>query len=62
VHMITVSDLPEPFCDQLRRKTYRPWSPGRPNAWPKAPKGFKVQLYADGLSRHTARHTCGSER
>jgi glucose/arabinose dehydrogenase len=45
---ITVSDLPQPYAtpsaengpDVVRRPA---------NAWPKAPAGFKVELYADGL-------------
>jgi len=49
VHKITISDLPEPYAtasaengpDIVRRP---------PNAWPQAPAGFKVELYASGLN------------
>ena len=48
VHKITLQDLPEPYAtkssgnfpDLVRRPE---------NAWPKAPEGFKVELYATGL-------------
>jgi glucose/arabinose dehydrogenase len=49
VHHITVADLPAPYAtpsvDNGSRVVRRP-----ANAWPKAPAGFKVELYADGLS------------
>ncbi|HLY62338.1 MAG TPA: sorbosone dehydrogenase family protein [Terriglobia bacterium] len=48
VHKITPADLPEPFAtpsvDNGPQLVRRP-----PDAWPKAPKGFKVELYAAGL-------------
>ncbi len=47
-HHITVADLPAPYAtpsvDNGSRVVPRP-----ADAWPKAPAGFKVQLYADGL-------------
>jgi glucose/arabinose dehydrogenase len=47
-HHITVADLPAPFATQSvdngPDKTPRP-----ANAWPQAPSGFKVELYATGL-------------
>ena len=49
VHMITVSDLPAPFATNSAGNA--PTLVARPaDAWPKAPNGFKVQLYADGLA------------
>jgi glucose/arabinose dehydrogenase len=48
VHKITVGDLPQPYAtrsvDAGSRVVPRP-----ANAWPKAPQGFKVDLYAVGL-------------
>jgi glucose/arabinose dehydrogenase len=48
VHHITVADLPAPYAtpsvDNGSEVVHRPES-----AWPIAPAGFKVQLYADGL-------------
>lgn len=48
VHRITVADLPEPLAtpsvDNGPRVVRRP-----ADAWPKAPGGFKVELYATGL-------------
>ena len=48
-HHITVSDLPAPFATESANN-----GPGlvkRPDgAWPRAPKGWKVELYAEGLS------------
>jgi glucose/arabinose dehydrogenase len=48
VHHIRVSDLPPPNAtpdaDNPPEIVRRP-----PGAWPRAPAGFKVQLYADGL-------------
>jgi glucose/arabinose dehydrogenase len=48
VHKITISDLPEPYAtdsaDNGPHIVTRP-----PNAWPQAPAGFKVELYAGGL-------------
>jgi glucose/arabinose dehydrogenase len=47
-HKITVSDLPEPYAtksaDNGAELVARP-----ENAWPVAPAGFKVELYAAGL-------------
>ena len=52
VRKITVQDLPAPFTTESAgnapKLVNRP-----PNAWPKAPAGFKVDLYATGL--HTPR-------
>jgi glucose/arabinose dehydrogenase len=49
VHKIGVGDLPPP--DEARSFDNGPRIVARPkNAWPQAPAGFKVQLYADGLS------------
>jgi glucose/arabinose dehydrogenase len=49
VHKITTSDLPEPYAtdsaDNGPDIVSRP-----PNAWPQAPAGFKVELYASGLN------------
>ncbi len=46
---ITVADLPAPFA--TKGVSNDPKLVGRPNdAWPKAPQGFKVDLYATGLS------------
>jgi glucose/arabinose dehydrogenase len=45
---ITVSDLPQPFATQSSDNGAEPVA--RPaNAWPVAPAGFKVELYASGL-------------
>jgi glucose/arabinose dehydrogenase len=47
-HKITVADLPQPYAtksvDNGADVIARPQ-----NAWPQAPAGFKVQLYADGF-------------
>jgi glucose/arabinose dehydrogenase len=46
---ITLQDFPEPFATQSA--TNGPKIVGRPaDAWPKAPDGFKVELYATGLT------------
>lgn len=49
VHRITVADLPAPYAtksvDNEANLIPRP-----ANAWPHAPAGFKVELYADGLA------------
>src|SRR5689334_16161965 len=46
---ITVNDLPQPFAtpgvSNFSRVVPRP-----ADAWPKAPAGFKVELFADGLN------------
>jgi glucose/arabinose dehydrogenase len=48
VHKITVQDLPEPYATKSSGNF--PQLVRRPeNAWPKAPEGFKVELYAAGL-------------
>jgi glucose/arabinose dehydrogenase/mono/diheme cytochrome c family protein len=45
---ITVNDLPKPYATESARNG--PDVVARPaNAWPVAPKGFKVELYAAGL-------------
>ncbi|MGO9852585.1 MAG: PQQ-dependent sugar dehydrogenase [Steroidobacteraceae bacterium] len=49
VHKITVGDLPAPYT--TRSAGNAPTIVARPpDAWPKAPEGFKVQLYANGLA------------
>jgi glucose/arabinose dehydrogenase len=46
---ITVSDLPQPYATSSAENG--PDVVARPaNAWPKAPAGFKVELYAEGLN------------
>jgi glucose/arabinose dehydrogenase len=46
---LTVADLPQPFA--TRSATNFPRVVPRPaNAWPQAPEGFKVELYATGLA------------
>jgi len=48
-HRIAVSDLPAPFATSSAGNA--PTIVARPaEAWPKAPNGFKVELYADGLA------------
>jgi len=48
VRKITVSDLPKPYA--TKGVSNSPNVVNRPaNAWPQAPAGFKVELYADGL-------------
>ncbi|MGA8271845.1 MAG: PQQ-dependent sugar dehydrogenase [Candidatus Sulfotelmatobacter sp.] len=48
VRKITVSDLPQPYATQSSDNA--PKLVARPeNAWPVAPLGFKVELYASGL-------------
>lgn len=45
---ITAKDLPKPFATESSRN--QPKKVPRPEgAWPKVPKGFKVELYAEGL-------------
>jgi glucose/arabinose dehydrogenase/cytochrome c5 len=49
MHKIAVSDLPAPFATSFAGNP--PAIVTRPaNAWPKAPKGFKVGLYSEGLA------------
>lgn len=45
---ITLQDLPAPFATQSAGNGPR-IVPRPENAWPQAPKGFKVELYASGL-------------
>src|SRR5262249_11177026 len=45
---ITVSDLPKPFATESSRNNARV-VPRPATAWPQAPAGFKVELYATGL-------------
>jgi len=48
IHKITVADLPAPYATKSADNDASMIS--RPaNAWPQAPAGFKVQLYADHL-------------
>jgi glucose/arabinose dehydrogenase len=48
VHKITLKDLPEPYATKSAGNAAELIK--RPaNAWPKAPDGFKVELYAEGL-------------
>ena len=48
VHHITLQDLPQPYATESA--TNGPKIVARPaDAWPKAPAGFKVDLYATGL-------------
>ncbi|MGH6630483.1 MAG: PQQ-dependent sugar dehydrogenase, partial [Burkholderiales bacterium] len=48
VHKITPADLPAPFAtDSVDRGPNLIRRP--PNAWPQAPAGFKVELYAESL-------------
>ncbi len=47
-HKITATDLPKPFA--TKSATNFPRVVARPaNAWPKAPAGFKVELYAENV-------------
>ncbi len=49
IRHITLKDLPAPYATQSA--TNGPKIVARPeNAWPKAPDGFKVELYATGLN------------
>jgi len=49
IRHIRLQDLPAPFATEAA--TNGPKIVARPaNAWPKAPKGFKVELYAAGLT------------
>ncbi len=48
MHKITVNDLPQPYATDSSNNG--PRLVARPsNAWPKAPEGYKVELYASGL-------------
>jgi glucose/arabinose dehydrogenase len=46
---ITVADLPQPFATESAGNGPR-IVPRPADAWPQAPAGFRVQLYADGLN------------
>ncbi|HEV3140201.1 MAG TPA: sorbosone dehydrogenase family protein [Vicinamibacterales bacterium] len=46
---ITVADLPQPFATESASNSAR-IVPRPADAWPKAPAGFKVDLFADGLA------------
>lgn len=49
-HHITVNDLPQPYASQSANNDAK--LVARPdNAWPQAPKGFKVTQFAAGLDR-----------
>ena len=49
IRHITLHDLPEPYATESA--TAGPKVVARPaDAWPKAPEGFKVELYATGLT------------
>jgi len=47
VHHITAADLPDPYATAFAAVFSRPVPRG--DMWPKAPAGFKVELYADSL-------------
>src|SRR5580692_7752271 len=47
VHHITATDLPDPYATKSAAVFSRPVPRG--DAWPQAPAGFKVDLYADSL-------------
>ncbi len=47
VHHITAADLPDPYATKSAAVFSRPVPRG--DAWPQAPKGFKVELYAESL-------------
>jgi glucose/arabinose dehydrogenase len=49
-HKITVDALPQPFATKSATK-FGPVTPRPDGAWPKAPEGFKVELYATGLNQ-----------
>ena len=48
IRKITVNDLPEPFMTKSAENGPK-LVPRPANAWPKAPAGFKVELFATGL-------------
>jgi glucose/arabinose dehydrogenase len=49
VHKITIADLPAPYATPSASNG--PFLVARPpDVWPRAPAGFKVNLYADGLA------------
>src|SRR5579863_459983 len=47
VHHITATDLPDPYATMSAAVFSRPVPRG--DMWPKAPEGFKVELYAESL-------------
>jgi glucose/arabinose dehydrogenase len=47
VHHITAKDLPDPYATKSSAVFSRPVPRG--DAWPQAPAGFKVELYAESL-------------
>jgi glucose/arabinose dehydrogenase len=49
VHRITAGDLPAPYATKSTRNNAN-IVPRPADAWPKAPPGFKVELYASGLA------------
>jgi glucose/arabinose dehydrogenase len=49
VHHITANDLPDPYATKSSAVFSRPVPRG--DAWPQAPAGFKVDLYAESLKR-----------
>jgi glucose/arabinose dehydrogenase len=48
IHKIAASDLPQPYATKSAA-IFTPPIPKPADAWPKAPDGFKVELYADKL-------------
>ena len=56
LHKIMVKDLPQPYATKSAYDF--PSLVARPeNAWPSAPPGFKVELYAAGLDNHRTMRT-----
>ena len=49
-HRITANDLPKPF-DTKSSANFPRLVPRPENAWPQAPAGFKVELYASGFNQ-----------
>src|SRR5271165_6403315 len=49
-HKITANDLPKPF-DTKSSANFPRVVPRPENAWPQAPAGFKVELYASGFNQ-----------
>ncbi len=50
VHKITVKDLPQPYATKSVGNGPGKMVPRPTDAWPQAPAGFKVELYATGLN------------
>jgi len=49
IHKVTINDLPQPYATKSANNG--PRVVARPEgAWPKAPEGFKVELFASGLN------------